>query len=714
MVLVAWPLLANLRSGDHVIGHDAHVPQTSAKVAEQFEVLKPQNGGLVQGIIPPISFSTGILHGIPLALGATAAATQIVAMTLTFGVALLLAVTGFGALLAAEGREQGLARSLDAALLGALYVVAPFTLIYVSYGVFWSVNVALGIGALPHAFRLFLQCFVREREHYRLGSVAALSLCVIVVAWSILFIFPLALIATCLFLVRGGFSRRDAMKIGAMAALVLPGSACALYGMYVSVFDAGWQIAFDPVATNAGWELIKGGVLTGFLQHSAWPVYTHWTPRLLLGFPSHFFSPYYVVVTLFSIALVAAIPLMSRAGSPKSYLYAGTVLLVAVFFVKGGEEPFGSVYRTILSTVPGAGLIRTPDTKFGVFVILGVAAAFACALASRDPALSRFRWAWRLAVLAVVGYHAVPLTNGQAILGINSELAVGASERGYAVTLTSAERRIAGMLQGDSRSAVLLLPPIFATTRREGGIFAYRNVIGEFVPNPVYYAGWDEMPNEGIKRRLRVAVGEGVWSVLPEMGIAFVLVDHNAIVEEARNYELYHAVKNSPDAWTRAFAEGGYELFTLNDRFRKPIASIARGGLETPLAVTQPRGWFAFGHAVLDDRSVITLRSAENRHWRLVVLPRSCTLHVYLCAISAMARSADDFRVEKEPSPGEVVNRWSVERSRAKAAAEGEEMVAFVFFPQLLMYLLLVISAGGALLCAYLVWRARPEPGAMA
>ena len=466
----------------------------------------------------------------------------------------------------------------------------------------------------------------------------------------------------------------------------------------------------DPVTSNAAYGNIQGGVLTGFLQYSSWPIYTLWAPRLLLGFPSHFFSVYYISLTILLLAIVIAIPLVNNQGmAMKRYLYVALMLLVAVFFVKGGGQPFGLVFKAILSNVPGGGLIRTPDTKFGVFVILAIAIALTFALANGDKALSRFRFMCRLVILAVVAYHAELLVNGQAILAVNSELAVNQSDRGYVVTVTPAERRIVEMLQHEPTVGVVVLPPLFGlTARREGGVFSYRNVIGDFVPNALYYSGWNEMPNEGVKEHLRLAVDEGAWSLLPELGVGFVLINRNGLSERANQHEIYHAVRNASQAWVKVVDEGGYELYRLNDEFRKPLVSIATTSGESALQVLDRRNWFAFVHpGPLADRFAVTFRSAENKHWHLVVIPGSCAWDEHLCAIWGLFAQSAAYWIKKDLSPNNLVNRWSIEKRPSTTEKEAgtlsarPDSIAIIFVPQLVMYLFLGISVAIALLCMY-------------
>src|SRR6185437_2010178 len=282
-VLVLFPLARYLRRGDYIMAHDADIPATAAKALQQLHVLKPINGGLVQGIAPPMLFNTAIAYGLPLSAGVGPAATQIAVMTLTFALSLLLAITGFERLLERWGRPAGPARRLDGCLLGALYIVCPFTLVDVSYGAFWTINIALAIGVLPLLFHFYLRCFVDGRDRVDYGAIAGLAACGIVVSWSVLFVFPALVAFAVLLVLRGTPNRTDAIKIAVVVLLASLGSAPSIYGMYLSAFDAGWRESADPVSANAAFESIRGGVLTGFLQYASWVIYTPWTPRLVLG-----------------------------------------------------------------------------------------------------------------------------------------------------------------------------------------------------------------------------------------------------------------------------------------------------------------------------------------------------------------------------------------------------------------------------------------------
>ena len=706
LLLVGLPLTMHLHRGDYVIAHDANVPATAEKAVEQLELLKRQNGGLVQGIVPPISFMTALLYGLPLAVGVPPTIVQTIVMTVTFAATLLLAVSGFGALLAGGGTPPRTRREVDAWLVGSLYVVAPFTLVYVSYGVFWSVNVALAIGTLPFMVHFFIRCFVDERDGLDIQSVAALALCLIVVAWSILFVFPALLIGLALLAVRGGLGRLDLLKLSVVGLLTGLGSLFSLYGMYISVIDAGWQTPFDPITKNAAWGNIQGGILTGFLQYTAWTIYTSWVPRLLLGFPSHFFSSFYIFLTLMVLALVIAFPILSMEVRARArYLYAATIFLVAVFFVKGAGEPLGTIYLGLLSTVPGAGLIRTPDTKFGVFVILGLACALAFGLASRDVALARYRAACRFLIVLVVAYHAVPFINGQAILGRHSEYAVGESDRGYAVHPSETEHRIIDVLRSAPSEGVVILPSNFGNTHRDGGVFSYRSVVGEFVPNGLYYAAWDEMPNQGVKQQLRRAVNEGAWWLLPNLGVGFLLVNRNSLDTRVAGYQILQAVKNAPQAWEKVLDADGYELYRLRNEFRKPNVAVITEHGKAPLKIARMRGWLAVTRPEnISGRFTVQFRVTENRHWRLLVMPPDCEPTSYACLLRALLSPSPSWQVARLPSPDYLDNRWSIYTGSSPRAAA----IAIVFMPQLVMYALLAVSIAAAMVCLCLLRRRTP------
>jgi hypothetical protein len=705
-LLVLYPLASHLRAGDQVMAHDAHLPATEAKVAEQLEILKPINGGLMQGIAPPVLFTSAIFYGAAFALGLTPGAAQVLGMTLTFALTLWLAVSGFDRLLAGWGRPATPARKLDACLLGALYVVAPFTLIYISYGIFWSLNIALAIGIMPLLFHLFLRNFVEERDRFEWSSVAALALCLIVVAWSILFLFPTFLIFAVLLAMRGGIGKVDLKKGLALAVLPLVGSLPSLYGMYLSAFDAGWRAASDPITANAAFESIQGGVLTGFMQYAAWPIYTPWSPRLVLGFESHFSSAIYITLTTLLLLVAIAVPLVNRQFLMNQYVYVAVMLLIVVFFVKGAGQPFGAMFRGFLSSVPGAGLIRTPDTKFGVFVILALAVAVALALANGERKARWFRFLARAVIVATVAYHAIPMLNGHAILARDSELTPGQSGRGYAVALSPTERRIIDTLASEPTAGVVFLPPSFGLiTRREGDMFMYRHVVSDFIPNPLYYSEWDEAPNESLKRRLQAAVAGGDWTLLPEMAVGFVLVNRNAITERAGQHALYRAIRELPGVWTRIVDEGGYELYRLVDTHRKPLVTIESDRGEAGLTVEDRGNWFVrFATAPLAPGAyTATFRSAENKHWRLVAIPRDCGRSAHVCAIRGILSAPADSVIGRHAVASELVNRWSVEK-RTPAAAGGDPMMV-VLVPQLLMFLFLGIALATAILCSYLLLR---------
>jgi hypothetical protein len=695
---VLLPLVVHLGPGDQVMAHDAQLPASASRVAEQLEVLKPVNGGAIQGVSPPIGFTTAILYAGLFALGMKVGTAQAIGMTLTFGMALWLAIVGFDHLLRDWGRAGGARRRLDACLLGAVYIISPFTLISVSYGVFWSLNIALAIGCLPLLFHFYLQAFFEQRDRWDVRSLLGLCACLILVAWAILYLYPLFLVLVALQLLRGRIRALDVKKALFVSAVTLAGSLPTLYGLYVSAIDAGWPAATDPVSANAAFESIQGGVLTGLMQQAAWPLYTPWSPRLVLGFASHFFSvPYYVLTTALLLVVFATPILDGRPRPRRAFVYVAAMLLLVVFLVKGAGEPFGDAFRAFLVSVPGAGLVRTPDTKFGVFVTLAIATGLSIALAA-DRTPRWFRVATRALACAVVVYHAIPMMNGQAILARNSEFLGAAASRGYVVAPTPAEREIVARLQREPRAGVAILPPGYGVAaRREGGLFMYRHVIADMITNPLLFGHWDEAPTDLVKRRLRAAVDGGEWTLLPELGVGFVLANRDTVHGHPRQYGLYRAIVERPDAWKRILDLGGYELYRLQDRYRAPVAAISSPSGPVALQVDGGVPWLVHieAESLAPGTHTVTLQSPQNRHWRLLALPRGCPGPTLACTVRALI-SSGPYDIRRHPGASELVNAWQLETTPGPT---GRKSLVALFLPQLWMYFFFAIGMVTLLAC---------------
>ena len=702
-LLVALPYLLNVAPGQFIVGHDWLVPLVDFKALEWMSTLREVNGGFVQGINPPMAFTTSLLYGLPLGWGVPERVVQAAGMTMTFAIVVALAMLGFDRLLRQWGRDDR-SRRIDAALLALAYVVAPHTLIAISNGTFWIVSVALAVGVIPLYMHFLLRCFGEDSGGFSWAPVAGASLCAIVIAWSIFFIFPAALMGAAALVLRGWPSRSDLGKAAAIVALVLGGSAPSLYGLYLSGIDPGWHSAVDMVWGNAAYGSIRGGVLTGFLEQATWLIYNFWQPRLVLGFPSHFSNAAHVALAFSSVAVLAALPLVQRGElHTRRYLFVAVMFLLAVFFVKGASEPLGFLFEAVLTRIPGGGLIRTPDTKFGVFVVAALAMASALALAQRRDSPRWFQHCVRAVMCLSIAYHALPLLDGRAIFAQRSELAPSYAAGGNAISLTPAEERIIAALRRDDQRGVMMLPPAsgMATARRTG-VFAYRIVVEELTPNPFFYADEDAIANNAATRAiLRSAVYEGRWNRLPELGVGFVLADHNVLGERANYRALYDAVRTSP-AWTRVVDMGGYELYRLADRFAQPAASANGEGGKDLLARAQVNtSWALFDFAADASRgpASLVLQKPYNKYWRLVALPAGCTLGAALCVTAAVVGGAR--LLPPATSSPDIATVWLLGPHEA-----APRMVA-IFLPQVVMYMLLALSLSFVALCLYLQRRAR-------
>lgn len=711
VALVGLPLASMLSSGELVIAHDGMMPVDASKALEQLDVLKPINGGVVQAIYPPMAFTTAALYWLLFKLGIGETGVHVAGMTLTFAVATLLATLGFDRLLSIGGCLGSRERRVDACLLGGLYMISPFTLITVNSGLFWIGNVALAIGILPLLAYFIWRCFVHERSRFVASSIAGLALCLVVVCWSVFFVYPLLILGAVLLPLRLPPSPLDIKKAVVISAVVILGAGSTLYGMYLTAIDPGWRSATDAVTGNAAYANIRGGILTAFLQHATWLIYTPWTPRLVLGFPSHFFSAAFTLLTLALLGIVISTPLLYRSRQMLlGFSYVALCLVVALLFVKGAGEPLGVVYKAVLENAPGGGLIRTPDTKFGLFVIATIAIVLSLVLSDRERKLRWFRALCRIVIACSVALHAVPFLRGQAVLAAGSDLATGG--KGYAVKLSATERRIIGQLKADPTAAVIVLPPTFGvTTQREGGVFAYRHVISEFVPNPFYYSDWDDVPNEELRSRLKSAVHEGHWRLLSDINAGYVLVDRNTLIDRSSHHRLLHVIAEDGQAWQRIVNGQGYELFRLADELRRPLLSVTAEGRPLVPVVLHRVSWLTiFRIGAWDGRSLsVSLRSPENKHWRLGLVADSCTWSAPGCVAGALL-AGPSAGVRSLPYSANILNRWQLQGVREAAtnpAVAKNPRIFAVFVPQLVMFGLLGASAATGLLCLFLA--ARPK-----
>jgi hypothetical protein len=152
-------------------------------------------------------------------------------------------------------------------------------------------------------------------------------------------------------------------------------------------------------------------------MYFSWAIYTPWNPRTLYPFANYFFSlPYIVsIISLYLLLIGGAVVMLKERAFRfrRDFWIITIVFVIAAFFSKGAQNPFGEVFLFFYNHVPFFSVFRTSDIRFGFVMIICLAMLAVMIL----PALRR-----RIFVYLFIGITLMqswPFFTGKAIRGEN-------------------------------------------------------------------------------------------------------------------------------------------------------------------------------------------------------------------------------------------------------------------------------------------------------
>ena len=147
------------------------------------------------------------------------------------------------------------------------------------------------------------------------------------------------------------------------------------YYFYLSITYNNFGIEYSEIEDSsaglrdATYGSIWGGLFTQMAGLSDWTMYQSWPNRLFGSmdflFPSRL--PQIYSVSLYFIGLILFVK-----KPEKSIALLFIFIFVCLFFSKGIQPPFGIIYYELLHSFKFFQAIRTPDTKFGLYMLSAV------------------------------------------------------------------------------------------------------------------------------------------------------------------------------------------------------------------------------------------------------------------------------------------------------------------------------------------------------
>ena len=247
-------------------------------------------------------------------------------------------------------------------LLTLLYFFNPFNTININNGIFFSLSY-LSYGSIP----LFLY-YLLKLIHNKLTSkdsvffLIHIFFIVSITTYTIpVIIASFILILTNTKIIKWkNFILQSFVLVGFTILLTLPITIPFILQSLTPNF-------INSYLSNSTNSLIQRGILTPLIGIFHWPLYSLWTPRSLYTFATYYNSFIFALASI-SMYIIIIFLFIKNKNIRNNLLPYIIILLLAIFFVKGSNPPFGDVYTYLVNNISIFGAVRSPDNKFSVLI----------------------------------------------------------------------------------------------------------------------------------------------------------------------------------------------------------------------------------------------------------------------------------------------------------------------------------------------------------
>ena len=401
-------------------------------------------------------------------------------------------------------------------------------------------------------------------------------------------------------------------------------------------------------------------------------------------------------------------------------------MLVSLFFAKAGTEPFGAIYDDALQNISIFGLIRSPDSKFGLPIAFLLVAILGWGFSELLRNKKRAAAFLTLTVLvALPCLNAGILVKGSVIRGTNGELSQnGSYEFPLDASFMAAAHYVNG-LPGNSAIYFATWHGVFNTPNGFTGI--NRDPLYNFIKQPVYFSGDDSITAKYISELIVNFEDTGDVSYLRQLGVRYIVVNLSNQIPK-RNFSGLL----SSQSVSETFNNGFYRILRINGAVNaSPIEIRAENGpLNSELVYRKYLDTvYEIDPGMIRSGSFdLILKTAHSKNWHAFSVDnpwellkgslREFTLDGATSRRSGRENDGQgDFRLEKRTDGG--FNHWSVRRQCGHASggvkpeSECRAKIFLVFVPQVFLFLSILISGISLLIVGYALFRRRPMAAEM-
>lgn len=249
-----------------------------------------------------------------------------------------------------------LKNNLKVILLSYCYMFSSYLANFFSGGAIFTLSTIIGYSLIP--LFIYKLCNLEKYKSY-----TDLIFIFLIITSSLLYFYPAVIFLLIILL----FNRNKInIKYFKMQDLFISFIfiASIFYFFYLSI---SYQGGINQL-NNAMYTAIRGGIFYPIMQISTWAAYTIWEPRTVVLYHEAYNASIYKLCTIFIFIYLSFYIIKNKFYSLSFILFA------SIFLAKGANPPLGFIFKIIIELPLGV-MIRTPDTKFGAFIIASLLVA---------------------------------------------------------------------------------------------------------------------------------------------------------------------------------------------------------------------------------------------------------------------------------------------------------------------------------------------------
>jgi len=473
------------------------------------------------------------------------------------------------------------------------YIFGPYTLM-LSHGGVFNITNALTYALAPLTFYLFYKQLtadsINKEEYIRL------SLLLMIQTFQFWMFFTYFIVLSLFFILYFTINTNKKIilkRIFILTTFYLPISLVISYPVIYQFINNTNTInaTFSPVFGN-----MQGGIWYQMKMLHSWGIYTVWEPRAMYSFGKYFFSDRYnliiivlwltiftgiikiiffskITTTIFSDNKLYSFKFKSPSYSEntkpviKLTISITLLLIIAIFFSKGSQKPFGEIFLWLYENVSLFKIFRTPDIRFG-FIIILLVSTLLLIISSKIP--QQFLKTLILLFIVITSW---PHILGVGLRGEN----IPGKYYDRVISISEDYRTAANYLNNSSTNYVYINPnQDYAVFKIDNDYYVGQDIFGKLLKSPLYYGGEESSIKKNTYEKFK-NINDNI-NIIDEFPISHVVLRNdlkeNNLVNEAKiekkgklvfqnnTFKIYH-INNNTSILNKDYIEIDNNLYYL-------------------------------------------------------------------------------------------------------------------------------------------------------